>query len=84
MIYIEFQLTGDWRFQSLAYDSLKHELRRWCSQHSVDWHACRIYHNSPEARVELRLPSTRATELFLIAWNPRDSYWRDRHRLRRD
>lgn len=71
-MHILFTIQGDDRVQDLALATLTHELRRWCHQHGVDWHACRLRTRLGDGHQSLELPSDRAYQLFALSWHPSD------------
>jgi hypothetical protein len=71
-MHILFTTSVNWRLQDLAAVDLDHELRKWCYQHGVDYHACRLRTRIGDGHHSLELPSDRAYQLFLISWNPQD------------
>lgn len=82
MLYIEFRVSGDDRVRDLSYESLRHELRKWASQHNVGADYMKPTYHSDRGCFRVDMPSDRAAELFCLSWAPTQAYWRD-YKLRK-
>ena len=67
-MYIEIKMPRNTTLWNRYQEQLRHELRKWCHQHSLDYWSIDI--RSVDDHLRLELPSTKAYELFCVSWRP--------------
>ena len=82
-MYIEFSLPNDRNVMQPAIPKLHNEIRRWASEHNIDYSTFTVQHNRDRNSECVYLRSDRAYELFCISWNPSSDQFK-KFTIRRD
>lgn len=80
-MYIKFTSSIEWFIRDQARSQLQHELRKWATQHNLDYWSIELRERDHYQCIEL--PSTHAYELFGLTWNPQSELW-SKYRLVRN
>lgn len=67
-MYIEILMPRNITQWNHYQGQLRHELRKWCYQHGLDYWSINI--RAVDDHLQLELPSTKAYELFCVSWRP--------------